>query len=188
MFELSLYLFAVAFGGFALACLARWAVAVRALKEDAAAEYALRKAEKPATIAGIGETEFTALYLRTFQPRGALYAAGAAGSALALSPVAMLLVPALYDAIWLAVGAPEWAGRGGYAFMFALFFGIVAVWAAAAAVFARLHHRRAPEPWSHALARARGEPIPEETGWRRRPKWARRARPVTSSDEAADEA
>jgi len=158
---------------FILSALARWGFAVRGLAEDARLEYATRQTEKPATIRTVSEAAFIKLYVSCFQPRWTLYAAGATLAAIVISPVAMLLVPALYDVIWRANGAPAWGGRTGYVFMFSLFFGIVFIWAALAAVFARFHHLRAPEPFHHALARARGEPI-EDTGWRPRPKWARK--------------
>jgi hypothetical protein len=45
------------------------------------------------------------------------------------------------------------------------------IWAFVAAFFARQHHVRTPEP------------IPDDTGWRRRPKWARRARPDPQEHE-----
>ncbi|EAP89701.1 hypothetical protein OA2633_10554 [Oceanicaulis sp. HTCC2633] len=173
MFDLSLFILGGVFVLFILACLVRWWVSVRGLTEEAHAEYQTRKAEKPGTIKGVSEAEFIRLYVSCFQPRWTLYAAASAGAAILISPVALLAVPALYDVIWRMNGAPEWGGRTGYVFMFALFFGVVFIWAAFAAVIARLHHLRAPEPFNHALARARGEPI-EDTGWRPRPKWARK--------------
>lgn len=172
MHTLSLASLAGVFAVFVVACLVRWFTAVHSLKADARAEYATRTTDKPKTIKGVNETEFVELYVKSFQPRWTLYAAGGALAALLISPPALIAVPALYDVLWRAGGAPEWGGRTGYVFMFSLFFGIVFVWAAIAAVFARLHHMRAPEPFHHALARARGEPI-EDTGWRPRPKWAR---------------
>ncbi len=177
MVQTSIQIIAACVLVFIAACLVHWRLAVARLKTDAKAEYADRQAHKPRTVTGVDEATFAALYVRSFQPRWAPYAAIAAVAALLLTPVAMVAVPALYDMIWRAGGSPDWAGRGGYVFMFSLFFGMVAVWAAAAAVVARIAHQRAPEPWSYALAAARGEPIPEETGYRRRPKWARRARP-----------
>jgi len=165
-----------------LAMLARWVLARRALARDAADEYGDRLTRKPETVKNVDEAAFTRIYVDAHAPRWALYAAGGLIAAIAASPIALIAVPALYDAIWRLNGAPDWGGRGGYVFMFTLFFGIVLVWAAAAGVFARLHHRRTPEPFQFALARARGEPIPEEASWRRRPKWARRARPLMDAD------
>jgi len=185
MFDLSLTLLLVLVAGFILACLARWVMAVRALRLDAAEEYATRLSEKPGTVKGLNRDGFIRLYVRSFQPRWTLYAAGGAAAALLISPPALIFVPLVYDWLWRLGGAPEWGGRTGYVFMFSLFFGIVFIWSAVAALFARLHHSRTPEPWSHALARARGEPIPEDTGWRARPKWARRIRPDTPDSQAA---
>lgn len=170
---------------FAGAALLRWAFAVRALRGDARAEYAERAKAKPATINGVSEDTFIRLYVDGFQPRWALYAAGGAAAALLISPPALILVPTIYDLIWEASGAPEWAGHTGYVYMFSLFFALCFIWAVVAATFARLAHQNTPEPFHHALARARGEPIPEDTGWRRRPKWARRARPDPAPDERA---
>lgn len=170
---------------FSLSTLAWWAWASRALREEARAEYASRVAEKPGTIKGVDEAAFVSLYVQGFQPRWALYASGGSAAVLAVSPLALVAVPAVYEVIWRANGAPDWGSSTGYVYMFALFFGLVLIWALVAASFARLHHARSPEPFNHALARARGEPLPEETRWRRRPKWARRVRP-DSSDDGAD--
>ena len=141
---------------FALAALARWALAVRSLREDARAEYAERVKDKPASVKSVGETEFVKLYVDAFQPRWALYTAGGAAAALLVSPPALVLVPTIYDLIWEASGAPEWAGHTGYVYMFSLFFALCFIWAVVAATFARLAHANTPEPFHHALARARG--------------------------------
>ncbi|MEO1039119.1 MAG: hypothetical protein AAFX09_06195 [Pseudomonadota bacterium] len=188
MFQTSLTLAAILTVLAALIMIARWFLARRALQGEAAEEYTDRIARKPDTVRNVAEAEFITLYTDSHAPRWALYAAGGLMAALAASPVALLAVPALYDAIWRMNGAPDWAGRGGYVFMFSLFFGIVLIWALAAGVFARLHHKRTPEPFQFALARARGEPIPEEASWRRRPKWARRARPMSDEEREARDA
>lgn len=177
MYDLSLLLLLGTIAVFILACLGYGVFRLRVLRRDAADEYADRTATKPASVKGVPREEFLRLYVRSFAPRWAFYLAAACALAIGLSPVALLLIPAIYDQIWYASGAADWAGRGGYVFMFTVFFGVVAIGAFPAFLLARFHHTRAPEPFSHALARARGEPIPEETGWRRRPKWARRVRP-----------
>ncbi|MBI1264600.1 MAG: hypothetical protein GC187_07685 [Alphaproteobacteria bacterium] len=183
MMDTGLLVFAAAFAALMLACLARWALAVRALRNEARAEYGGRRRDRPASVAGVSEASFIALYVQSFQPRWALYAAIATGAALLVTPAALVGVASVYELIWRAAGAPEWGGQIGYVYQFSLFFGTIAIWAAIAGVVARVFWRRAPEPWSFALARARGEPIPEETGWRSRPKWARRVR--TASDKNA---
>lgn len=182
MTDPTLLFFAGVFLAFIAASLIRWGLAVRSLTEDARAEYATRQTDKPATVRHVAEAAFIRIYVTSFQPRWTLYAAAGAGAALLVSPVALIAIPALYDTIWRANGAPEWGDRTGYVFMFSLFFGMVFVWASVAAIFARLHHARAPEPFVHALARARGEPI-EDTGWRPRPKWARKVRPAPGETE-----
>jgi hypothetical protein len=186
MYDFSLQLLLAVFAVFILACLGYGLLRLRALRADAAEEYADRTATKPATVRGVSEADFTRLYVKSFAPRWAFYLAAGCAIAIALSPVALVIIPAVYDQLWLAGGAHDWAGRGGYVFMFTVFFGVVAFGALPAFVLARLHHIRAPEPFTHALARARGEPIPEETGWRRRPKWARRVRPDADADGSAD--
>lgn len=182
MIDQGLYLVGALVALFIVISLARWVLAVRALREDAKAEYASRITEKPATVASVSEPEFVKLYVDGFQPRGALYAAAGAAAALLVSPPALILVPLGYDAIWRAAGAPAWAGHTGYVYMFSLFFALCFIWAGVAAIFARLAHRNTPEPFTHALARARGEPIPDDPGWRPRPKWARKVRPDPKSD------
>ncbi len=171
---------------FIVVSLARWVLAVRSLRGDAKAEYASRLEEKPATVTSVSEPDFVKLYVDSFQPRGALYAAGGAAAALLVSPPALILVPLGYDAIWRASGAPSWAGHTGYVYMFSLFFALCFIWAVVAAAFARLAHGNTPEPFHHALARARGEPIPDDPGWRPRPKWARRVRPDPDPDSNRD--
>ncbi len=165
------------------ALLVRWYVARRSLHADARAEYADRTRTKPATVKGLNENQFVAVYVSSHQPRWALYAAGALATAVVLSPLVLLLVVALYELFWQAAGAPEWAGAGGYVFMFALFFGTVFLWALIGGAFAHAYHRRSSEPFSHALARARGEPLPEDAEFRRRPAWARRVRPDPVDEE-----
>ena len=182
MFDLSLYILGGVFVLFILASLSRWAIAVRGLTQEATEEYQTRCTEKPASVRSVSQEEFVHLFVTSFQPRWTLYAAAAAAAAIVVSPAALLAVPALYDVIWRANGAPDWGGRTGYVFMFSLFFGVVFIWAALAAFIARLHHLRAPEPFNHALARARGEPI-EDTGWRPRPKWARKIKIDTADTE-----
>jgi hypothetical protein len=149
----------------------------RRLAAEARAEWIERQSAKPATIEGVTEAEFIRLFVLSHAPRWMLYAAGGLAAALAATPVALFVIPFVYNQVWLLNGAPDWAGETGYVYQFTLMFGLIAVWAAAAGFFARLMHQRTPEPFNHALARARGEPIPEDTGWRPRPKWARRARP-----------
>lgn len=177
MFYASLYSSIALVALFSAATLLWWVIKVRALKAEAREEYAARVQEKPATVAGVSEERFKSLYVKSFQPRWALYGSGGAAAVLAASPVALIAVPSAYEAVWRAGGAPDWGGSTGYVYMFVLFFGLVLIWALIAAVFARRHHVRTPEPFNHALARERGEPLPEDTGWRRRPKWARRVRP-----------
>lgn len=174
--------YVLAYAGIAAALIACGLVAAfhvirRRLDAEAREEYPRRKRDKPSTVAGVDEQTFAALFVKSHAPRWMLYAAGALFAVLAISPVALLAVPLAYDGIWRMNGAPDWAGRGGYVYMFSLLFGIVAFWAAAAGAVVRVMHKRAREPFHHALARARGEPIPEATAWKRRPKWARRARP-----------
>lgn len=182
---ISSYVFYTA--GFALliafALFVRWYIARRSLHADARAEYADRAATKPATVKGLNDGQFVSLYVASHQPRWALYAAGALTMAVLLSPVILLLVTAVYELFWQASGAPDWAGRGGYVFMFSLFFGTIFLWALVGGAFARAFHKRSPEPFTHALARARGEPIPEEADYRPRPAWARRVRPDPSPEE-----
>ncbi|MCR9128953.1 MAG: hypothetical protein NXI12_05485 [Alphaproteobacteria bacterium] len=184
MFYASLYSSIALVALFSLATLVWWAIKANALKAEAREEYAARVTGKPATVSGVSEPEFVSIYVRSFQPRWALYGSGGSAAVLAVSPVALIAVPAVYEVIWRAGGAPDWGGTTGYVYMFVLFFGLVLIWALVAAFFARQHHVRTPEPFNHALARARGEPLPEDTGWRRRPKWARRARPDPQDSDA----
>lgn len=182
MYYFSFYVCAAIVLVFSLACLAGWAWAVRGLKRDAQVDYAERETDRPKTIDGVGAAEFVSIYVRSYQPRWALYAAGGATSVLVAAPVALLVISQVYTALWRMGGSVPWAGPTGYVFMFVLFFGTALAASVVAAGFARQFHRNAPEPFNHALARARGEPLPEETTWRRRPKWARRARPDPHPD------
>lgn len=177
-----LLLLAGLIAAFGLINLVRWALAVNSLRGDAADEYATRQSTKPGTIDGVSRDAFIQLYVSSFQPRWTLYAFGAAAAVLLISPAALILTPMAYEQIWLMNGAPEWANRTGYVYMFSLMFALCFIWALVAAAFARLYHQRTPEPFHHGLARARGEPLPDEATWRRRPKWARKVRPDPSSD------
>ncbi len=164
----------------------RWLIATRSLRIDAAEEYASLQKSGSSTINGVSETEFTAIYVKSYQPRWALYVSGALGCIILASPLMLLIISSIYREIWRFNGSPEWGGTIGYVYMFAIAFGVAFLSAAIAAVFARLFHHRAPEPFRHALARARGEPLPEETTWRRRPKWARHIK--RPSERAKDQA
>ncbi len=169
--------------GFGVINLVRWFFTVEGLKGDARDEYATRRTSKPGTIKDVSEADFITLYVASFQPRWMLYAAGAVVAVLLVSPPALLFLPMAYEQVWLMNGAPEWGNRTGYVYMFSLMFSLCFIWAVVAAAFARLFHQRAPEPFHHALARARGEPIPEDSTWRRRPKWARNIRPNPTSND-----
>lgn len=170
-------------GGFML----RWYLARRSLHVDAREEYADRVQYKPATVKGLDENQFVAVYVSSHQPRWALYAAGALIAAVAASPAVLIAVTAVYEIIWQMAGAPAWGGRTGYVFMFALFFGTVFLWALIGGAFARAFHKRSAEPFNHALARARGEPIPETETYRRRPAWARRVRPDPQPEDGKED-
>jgi len=117
MYDFSLQLLLAVFAVFILACVGYGILRLRALRADAAEEYVDRAATKPATVRGVNEAEFVRLYVKSFAPRWAFYLAAGCAIAIGLSPVALVLIPVGYEQIWLASGAADWAGRGGYVFM-----------------------------------------------------------------------
>ena len=167
---------------FALYNLVRWVWASHSLKTDAEDEFAARGRDRPGTIDGVSKSDFVSLYVKAFQPRSAIYIFGAITSILLVSPFALTGVSLIYEQIWRARGAQEVEGAIGYVYMFSLAFGMALVAAIIVAAFAQVFHKRAPEPFNHALARARGEPLPDRE-YRRRPKWARHIKPKPASDD-----
>ncbi|WP_019960426.1 hypothetical protein [Woodsholea maritima] len=188
MIQSNIVYFAYAALGLSALLIAWWFYVCTRVRQEALDEYADRRVVKPHTIATVDEAHFVQLYVDCHTPRWALYVAATLTTAVLISPLALVLIPAGYEQIWQATGRHDWAGRGGYVFMFSIFFAIAGVWAGVGAAFARLHHSRAPEPWAHAFARARGEPIPEDHAWRRRPKWAQRAHAIIKEKRAARDA
>ena len=171
---------------FAFACVVRFGLARHALLGDAHDEYRTRERDKPATIKGIERAQFVQIYLSSHLPRWTLYTAGGVMAALLITPLAVMIVVGVYTLLWTLSGAPDWGDRTGYVYMFSVFFGLCFIWAGVAAIAARLLHQRRPEPFHHALARARGEPIEGNPNWRRRPKWARKVRPDPPADDEAE--
>ena len=161
----------------AAAFLVRWVAARRRLMEDARIEYAERCESKPATVKGVDAAAFERLYVQAYEPRWALYAAGALVLAMAVTPAAALGLVALWPVIVMGLDGGPWYDAGYYPWMFYMFFGFCLVWALCGAVMARIHHARAPESFNAALARARGEPFDDIVIPRKRPKWAVKAVP-----------
>ena len=157
--------------------LLRWAWARRTLKAEAVEDYAQRRLDRAGTIRNVSAEAFERLFVAAYEPRWALYAAGALAGAAALTYPAIFLLANLWIWGFEASGAGPWFDVGYYPWMFYIFFGLVAIWAICAAVAARLHHLRQPEGFQAALARARGEPLDDVKLPRPRPKWARRAVP-----------
>ena len=185
------------FSLFSVLFLVRWAVARHQLTREAAEEFETRKASRPVSVKGVEAETFKSVYVAAHEPRWALYASAALAAALALTYPAVLVLTNLwswgYAALGLeASGDQPWFDVGYYPWMFYMFFGLVAVWALTGAVAARLHHRRAPEAFNAALARARGEPLDDVVIPRQRPKWSplrgqRPAAPKPSTPVASDQ-
>ncbi len=90
----------------------------RRLAAEARAEWIERQSAKPATIEGVTEAEFIRLFVLSHAPRWMLYAAGGLAAALAATPVALFVIPFVYNQVWLLNGAPDWAGETGYVYQF----------------------------------------------------------------------
>lgn len=176
----------------AAAFLVRWVAARRRLMEDARIEYAERCESKPATVKGVDAATFERIYVQAYEPRWALYAAGALMLAIAVTPLAALGLVGLWPIIVLGLENGPWYDEGYYPWMFYMFFGFCLIWALCVAVMARIHHARSPEAFVPALARARGEPFEDIVIPRKRPKWAVKAlpdpkNPGKRADDAANE-
>ena len=167
----------------ALVFFVRWALARQRLTEEARAEYQARGETKTATIAGVDEWDFVKLYVSAHEPRSALYIAAALIAAVLVTPPAAIGLVHLWPVIVSMLDGGPWYDVGYWPWMFYIFFGMCGVWAFTAAVVARVHHARAPEPFQAALARARGEPLDDVVIPRKRPEWAKRARPDASGAE-----
>ena len=134
----------IGYGALALSAilLGAWYLLRQKVMREAHSEYQDRARELPHTIKNVDEETFIALYVGCHSPRWLKYMAGILATAVVVSPIVLLVVPAIYHEIWKATGEHDWAGRDGYVFMFSLFFAIAGVWAALGAVFARFHHAR----------------------------------------------
>ncbi|HAQ34116.1 MAG TPA: hypothetical protein DCQ53_01955 [Alphaproteobacteria bacterium] len=155
----------------------RWGLARLSLTRDAREEYAARGVDRPATIAGISEPDFIRIYVSANEPRWALYAAGALLGAIVLTFPGLVILHTIWEGVRAATGASDVFAPGYYPWMFFMAFGLVGTWAISGMIAASLYYRRAPENFEVAMMRARGQPIEEVEIRRRRPKWARRARP-----------
>lgn len=155
----------------------RWALARATLSKDAHEEYAARSVDRPATVAGVDEAAFCRIYVSANEPRWALYAAAALIGAIVLTGPALILLNAIWEGVRITMGGGRVFEPGYYPWMFFMLFGMVGAWAISAMVAASLYYRRAPEGFEAAMMRARGQPIEDVEIRRRRPKWARRARP-----------
>ena len=149
----------------------RWAAARRRLMEDARIEYQERCETKPKTVKGVDEATFERIYVAAYEPRWALYIAGALLLAIAITPLAALGLVAFWPIIVMGLDGGPWYDEGYYPWMFYMFFGFCGIWALCGFVMARIHHARRPEPFNPALARARGEPLDDVVIPRARPKW-----------------
>ncbi|MHA6287873.1 hypothetical protein [Maricaulis sp. CAU 1757] len=155
----------------------RWWLARRRLRADARAEYEERCQSKPGTVRGVDRAAFETLYIGAYEPRWALYVAFALLAAIAVTPVAAIILVLLWPLLILPLDGGPWYEPGYYPWMFYMFFGFCAIWAVTGAIVARIHHARSPEPFNPALARARGEPLDNVVIPRKRPEWAKKARP-----------
>lgn len=155
----------------------RWALARAALLKDAREEYDARTVNRPATVAGVERGDFVRIYVRAAEPRWALYAAGALIGAVLLTFPGLFVLNTVWEGVRAVTGASDVFAPGYYPWMFFMAFGLVLTWAVSGMVAASLYYRRAPESFEPAMMRARGQPIEDVEIKRRRPKWARRARP-----------
>ena len=165
----------------------RWAAARRRLMEDARIEYQERCETKPKTVKGVDEATFERIYVAAYEPRWALYIAGALLMAIAITPLAALGLVAFWPIIVMGLDGGPWYDEGYYPWMFYMFFGFCGIWALCGFVMARIHHARRPEPFNPALARARGEPLDDVVIPRARPKWAVKARPNPAAETGKTE-
>lgn len=155
----------------------RWALARAALLKDAKEEYDARSVDRPGTVAGVERDDFIRIYVSANEPRWALYAAGALLGAVILTFPGLLLLNTIWEGVRAATGASDVFAPGYYPWMFFMAFGLVGTWAVSGMIASSLYYRRAPEGFEAAMMRARGTPIEDVEVRRRRPKWARRARP-----------
>lgn len=166
--------------------LVRWIATRRKLMEDARLEYEERLELKPRTVKGVDARTFEKLYLGAFEPRWTLYTAATLIGAIAITAPAAIGLMLLWPIIVLGLDGGPWYDVGYYPWMFYMFFGMCFSWAFVAYIAARLHHQRRPEPFQPALARARGEPLDDVVIPRKRPAWAKRARPAATSAVSAE--
>ncbi len=165
----------------AAALFMRWLAARNQLTEEARAEWVDRCEVKPGTIKGVDQKTFERIYISAHEPRWALYAAATLIGTILISVPASVGLMLLWPIIVLGLDGGPWYDVGYYPWMFYMFFGMCGSWAFVAYVAARIHHQRRPESYNAALARARGEPLDDVVIPRKRPAWAKKARPTTTA-------
>lgn len=129
----------------ALVTLAMGAAALfmrRGAARDAREVYARRREESPGSLRGLDEAGFTRAFLRAHGPRGQIFITAALAAALVLTPLLMAGLDLAWRLFWAQAGRPAFYAPGVLMWQFYMFFGLVGVWAALAALAARLHHRR----------------------------------------------
>jgi|GEM_PF-1666842 len=166
----------------ASALMIRWIASRRRLMEDARIEWEERCESRPGTVKDVDEPTFERLYLGAYEPRWALYAGMTLYGAILITAPAAVGLMFLWPIIVMGLDGGPWYDVGYYPWMFYMFFGMVGAWAFVGYVAARLYHERKPEAFNPALARARGEPLDEVELPRKRPEWAKRARPSWAPD------
>jgi hypothetical protein len=183
-----LYYAAAILSAVALALLVRWFFGRRQIAMEAREDWEARQERSPATIKGVDQSTFERIFISAHEPRWSLYAAGTLIGVILISPLAGVFLMWAWPAFTSMLDGGPWYDVGYYPWMFYMFFGMVALWAGVGFVASRLFYARRPEHFRAALARARGEPLDDVELPRKRPAWAKRARPDPKpSNEKASE-
>ncbi|WP_300551921.1 hypothetical protein [Maricaulis sp.] len=172
-----LYYAAAILSAVALALLARWFFGRRQIASEAREDWEARQERSLATIKGVDQATFERIFISAHEPRWSLYAAGTLIGVILISPLAGVFLMWAWPAFTSMLDGGPWYDVGYYPWMFYMFFGMVALWAGVGFVASRLFYARRPEPFRAALARARGESLDDVELPRKRPAWAKRARP-----------
>jgi hypothetical protein len=104
-------------------------------------EYDWRADKNPALTYGLDRSTFIAAWRQAVFPSGFVYAGAAIIAAFAITPIALGLMSSAWYFFWRMAGQPLQFSEGTIIWQFYLFFGIILVWAACAAIAAWRYHR-----------------------------------------------
>lgn len=121
-----------------------WLFKRRAALRNAQEVYEDWTRESPHALHGLDADRFRAAFMRAHGPGGQATTTATLVAVLAATPLILILFRLLWSGVWIISGRAPFYEEGLLMWRFALFFAVVAGWAAIAAAATRIYYRRAP--------------------------------------------